>query len=743
MDSLWRKTLALQVRLGSALLARWGLLGSMLIGVGLLMVGLLSWQTSLVGQIRLQAGDVVPYDIIAPVALTYESEVRTEEERNRAAEAVPDQYDTADARVRREQVEMARKLLGQITEFRTNAETSPDQKLKQVMDLPDLGLASDVAYGILQQSDEEWAQVVNETPATVDRAMRDEIRQSTLVAARRRIPALINPELSDAAAQSVTEITKALLRPNSFFNADRTEQLRAEARSNVQPQTVSLERGEMILRAGDITTAEEAEAVAQLASLQSEWDWLTTVRALAFTVTLLAVMAIFLGRVRPSTFRHYQELSMLVMVSVIWLLTAKFMVVSHNWLPYLYPLAALGMLIACLVDLGVAAIFTVAFALIVHFMAGYNPVLVVCATTGGLAGVMVLGRGERLSAFLWAGLAVALCNILSFIAFRAPFAGLSNPQLIQTLFVLALNGGLSASIALIGYFLLGNLFEITTSLQLNELSRPTHPLLRQLLLKAAGTYHHTIVVSNLAERAAAAIGADALLTRVGAYYHDIGKTVRPYFFTENISDGSSPHDKLDPITSAQIIISHVTDGVDLAQKYRLPQRIQDFVREHHGRSLVQYFYTQAQRQSEDAIDEAQFRYPGPNPRSKETAILLLADTCEAAVRAMRPATREDLANLVNRLIDERIANGELNACDLTFKDLQTIRIVFIQVLQGVHHPRIVYPEPVRKHDAVSEPVATVATENGAAPAAARPRGVTPGAEEPSDAPVMTPIDWSA
>ena len=192
------------------------------------------------------------------------------------------------------------------------------------------------------------------------------------------------------------------------------------------------------------------------------------------------------------------------------------------------------------------------------------------------------------------------------------------------------------------------------------------------------------------------VGADALLVRVGAYYHDIGKTVRPYFFAENILDGSSPHEKLDPWTSAQIIISHVKDGIDLAQKYNLPERIQDFIREHHGRSLVKYFYLLAQQPQSrvEKVDEAAFRYPGPNPRSRETAILMLADTCEAAVRAMRPSTREELEKLVHRLVDERIANGELDDSDLTFKDMQKIKEVFLQVLQGIHHPRIKYPETV-------------------------------------------------
>jgi putative nucleotidyltransferase with HDIG domain len=287
---------------------------------------------------------------------------------------------------------------------------------------------------------------------------------------------------------------------------------------------------------------------------------------------------------------------------------------------------------------------------------------------------------------------------------------------------------------LIGYFLLGNLFGITTPLQLTELSRPTHPLLRQLLLKASGTYHHTILVSNLAERAAATIGADALLVRVGAYYHDIGKTVRPYFFAENILDGSSPHEKLDPLTSAQIIISHVKDGVDLAQKYKLPDRIQDFIREHHGRSLVKYFYLQAQQQKSTMVRRLSTRRISViqgRTRSRETAVLMLADTCEAAVRAMRPASREELELMVDRLIDERIASGELNESNLTFRELQIVKEVFLHVLQGVHHPRIRYPDNA-KTPALEAATPTPAPANGAsAPPYIPPRRDLGGVEEPA------------
>jgi putative nucleotidyltransferase with HDIG domain len=485
--------------------------------------------------------------------------------------------------------------------------------------------------------------------------------------------------------------------------------MRESASAAVSPQTATVEQGEVILRAGDIVSPEDVEALEQIGLLTQQWDLWSLLRALIFAILLVAVTVGAMYRLRPQTATSAREVIILVVLTMVWLVTAKFMIVPHNWLPYLYPLAALSMLVACLVDVRTAVLLTVAFALIILYLSDASAVLVVYGAMGGIAGALVLGRADRLTAFLWAALAVTVCNFLSVLAFRLPFDAMSNQQILQLGFVLLLNGGLSASIALLGYFGLGNLFGLTTSLQLNELSRPTHPLLRQLLLKASGTYHHTIVVSNLAERAAAAIGADALLARVGAYYHDIGKTVRPYFFTENIGEDSSPHDKLDPLTSAQIIISHVSDGLDLAQKYRLPRRLHDFIREHHGTSLVQYFYNRAVRAAVEGetVDETDFRYPGPKPRSRETAILALADTCEAAVRAMRPATREDLAALVNRLIDERVAEGELSESSLTFKDLAAIRVVFVQVLQGVHHPRIRYPQPLGANETAGES----ATEN--------------------------------
>lgn len=672
------------------------LLALFVLGVGALLLFILGWNLPLTGTIQVSAGEVAPFDIVAPRQISYVSDLLTAQARERAANGVADQYDSAAGSVRREQVVRSRALMAEIAAIR-NDTGAPDDKLGALLAITDLSLSAETAMALLALPDDEWATVAAETPLALDRVLRNEIRPDMLPTVQRGVPAAVSGELADGAFAVTVDLVQALVRPNSFFNEARTAEMRQSAAAEVVPQTVSVERGQTILRAGDIATPEDIEAMVQIGLLNRQWDWWAFLRALIFSLLVLAVTIGALYRLRARSAHPLREAAILSLLAAVWLVAAKFMIVPHDWLPYLYPLAALSMLAACLVHVRTAVVLTVSMALVAHYLGGTNPILVVYFVLGGLTGALVLGRAERMAAFLWAALAVIVVNLLAVLAYRLPFEAMSNPQILQLAFVLVLNGGLSASIALLGYFGLGNLFGLTTSLQLNELSRPTHPLLRQLLLKASGTYHHTIVVSNLAERAAAAIGADALLARVGAYYHDIGKTVRPYFFTENISEEASPHDKLDPLTSAQIIISHVRDGIDLAQKYRLPRRLQDFIREHHGRSVVQYFYVRAQRAAgeDEIIDIEDFRYPGPRPRSKETAVLALADTCEAAVRAMKPATREELASLVNRLIDERVAEGELNDSNLTFHDLQEIREVFIQVLQGVHHPRITYPEPAQ------------------------------------------------
>jgi putative nucleotidyltransferase with HDIG domain len=279
----------------------------------------------------------------------------------------------------------------------------------------------------------------------------------------------------------------------------------------------------------------------------------------------------------------------------------------------------------------------------------------------------------------------------------------------------AVNGALSAILAVGSYHLLGRIAGVVTPLELMELSHPNQPLLRRLMHEAPGTYHHSMVVSNLAEVAAEDIGADPLLARVGAYYHDVGKLLRPYFFTDNQHDRSNVHDVLDAKTSASVIIDHVREGEKLARENGLPQRVVDFIPQHHGTNLVSFFYQRALQEDEDA-DIEHFRYPGPKPQTREAAILMLADGVEAAVRAkaqagkLRPARPEEngemgsgqtIREIVEQIVDERMAADQLDEAPLTLRDMSVIKDSFTKTLQGIYHPRVEYPQ--KRARVTSEP----------------------------------------
>jgi putative nucleotidyltransferase with HDIG domain len=313
----------------------------------------------------------------------------------------------------------------------------------------------------------------------------------------------------------------------------------------------------------------------------------------------------------------------------------------------------------------------------------------------GTMGALVIGRAERLSSFFWAGLAAALSAVSIIIVFRFPDP---TTDLIGKASLLAagiISGLLSASLAFGLLLVIGSLLGITTSLQLIELSRPDHPLLQFILRNAPGTYQHSLQVANLAEQAARAVNANPVLTRVGALYHDAGKAKNPQFFIENQVPGQNIHEQLDPQTSASVILDHIRNGIDLARKYRLPERVIAFIPEHHGTLETSYQYHKALESvngEKTRLNPRDFHYPGPKPRSKETALLMLADGVEAKARAESPKNLEEIDRLVRWVIENRLNQGQLDYVDLTLKDLDTIRRSFVTTLKGIYHPRISYPE---------------------------------------------------
>jgi putative nucleotidyltransferase with HDIG domain len=375
-------------------------------------------------------------------------------------------------------------------------------------------------------------------------------------------------------------------------------------------------------------------------------------------------------------------------------------------LPYFFPAATIPILLAILVSPGMGLMAAVALGAAGGFLAPRGLELGLYFILTGVMAALMIGRAERLSSFIWAGLAADLAGVAVVVIFRLPDPTTDLRGMAELLGGAIAGGVVSAGLAFGLLLLIGNLLGITTNLQLIELSRPDHPLLQLLLRSAPGSYQHSLQVANLAEQAARAIGANPLLTRVGALYHDVGKALRPQFFIENQIPGHNIHEQLDPATSSSMILNHVQDGIELARKHRLPRAIADFIPEHHGTLETSYQYHAAMQAAEgngDNVDPADFTYPGPKPRTRETAILMLADGVEAKGRAEMPEDEAAIDVLVHWVIDDRLAKGQLDRTDLTLKDLDTIRRSFVATLKSIYHPRIRYPDTRPELETPAEP----------------------------------------
>ena len=661
---------------------------------GLAVILILVASVPFTGQVTVSEGEVAQRDIVAPRQITFVSEVLTQQRRDMAAKAVPDVYDPPQPRIGRQQLALAGKTLTNITTLRDDSALDDATKAAYLKAIAGLSLPPEVIDRIVILPPETWERVAAEAPLVLERAMREEIRENNLADERRKVPARVRLDLQDEDAAIVSAIVQNLLLPNSFFNQERTEQRRQAARDAVESITRTVERDETILRAGDIVTDLEIEALQALGLQGRSWSWDDLLAVTGFVLLLGVVFLYYLWRQEPELWFRWAEPLLLAGTILVFILAAKLMIPARTLLPYLYPYAALAIILGITLNLRVALVSTGLFVLVVGWLTGGNLELMAYALCGSLVGVLKVRRGERLGSFAWAALFILTTNLLVVLAFRLAGGHSDARGLIELVIVAALNCVIAITATLLGLYLIGAVFGLATPLQLLEISRPTHPLLRQLLLKAPGTYHHTLIVSNMAERAAEAIGADTLLTRVGAYYHDVGKTIRPYFFVENRSEGmDDPHACLDPFTSAQIIMAHVKDGVDLARKHRLPRRVIQFIPEHHGTLLVSYFYHAAVEEaaSPEAVDKEQFRYSGPRPQSRETAITMLADGAEATARSKRPTSLEELERVVAESIQNRMLAGQLDECPLTAGDLAAIKRAFVDVLRGLHHPRVNYP----------------------------------------------------
>ncbi len=686
---------------------------SLFLSALLTLFALLTW-LALVGpdwtqanRLALQVGDVAPLDIRAPQDVTYTSRVLTEQAREQAAAQVAPVFSPPDADITRRQMARLRQALDFITAVRADAYATPEQQLADLAALQDLHLRRQTAEAILRLSDEQWQTVQQECVNVLIQVMRSVIREDRLDEARRSVPALISLSLPQEQAAIVAEITQAFVAPNSLRDEGRTQEARQAARDAVQPVQQSYRAGETIVQRGQVLGEQEIEALTQLHLIEPQHRWQDLVAAATLVLALTALIAIFLWR-KPALRHNLPDLVFILALCQAFLWAGRLLVTGHTVLPYAFPVAAFALVLAAFFNAQTAVAFSIPLAAALAYELPQGSHLFLLYLLGAALGALLVGRDRRLLTYLWAGTAIALSGVSVTFAFRLDDPAMDIAGLLTLSGAALFNGLASVSVGLLIQVFAARPLNRITFFHLAELARPDHPLLKHLLRHAPGTYQHSLQVANLAEQAAEAIGADAPLTRLGAQYHDVGKAEHPHFYIENQMPGTpNPHDALSPEESAAIIIRHVTDGVALARKYRLPARLVDFITEHHGTMLTRYQYVQAVNAAggeESRVDPEPFRYPGPRPRSRETAILMLADGCEARVRARQPQSEEELRQIILDTIRQRLLEGQLDDCGLTMHDLNRIADSFTITLRGMYHPRIQYPElPGRPSEQPDEP----------------------------------------
>ena len=633
-------------------------------------------------------GAVADRAVRAPRSVAFVSTSLTDAEREKAAGAVQKQYATDPGVV----VSASTHLAGAVTALgrvRNDAAQTRDQKLASAQRLAEVQLTAAVAQDVVDMTPPEWDQLA----AGIDSALRtlygQGIRAEQLDAVKADALKAIPAPWTDRQKRVGAELLRQNLHANVAPDQTATSLAQKDARDAVVPVQVQVAVGEVVVREGDVVSQLQVEKLRALGLANEGVDWRGAIGLLIWAGLIAGVLALFIERFATEAWLDDRKMILVILSLLAITAAGRALIPGHTVLVYFAPFAAIAMTLTVLVGGRTALATQIAGALHIGIMSGQVE-LVSYVLVPALLGMAAVRRATTAREFAIGAVAVAAGNVGVVLAFLL-VGRTSDPLGIAQLAGGGLLSGLgSGLLAFAGMAILGHVFRIPTVFELRELGDPNHPLLRQLLLRTPGTYHHSLLVGNLAERAAEVIGADPLVARVGAYYHDIGKMRNPTAFIEN-QTGANPHDELDPLVSAGIVAAHIKDGLALADRYNLPAQIREMIPGHHGTSLVKYFFQLAQQRGQ-APEERSYRYPGPRPRSKEAGIVMLADGTEASVRSLTEKNPETIRAMVDRIIDERVADGQLDECDLTFRDVQKIRDAFCELLLGVYHERIPYPE---------------------------------------------------
>ena len=501
---------------------------------------------------------------------------------------------------------------------------------------------------------------------------------------------LSSQELESNIEVILREMCESQIKANYFFDQSKTDEAVKEALKSVSKMMIK--KNQTIVKEGEPITQQQINILTELGLVGEDLskDYIYTYIILAFFVLfVLGMQYMYLKKEKKEILIDTKLVFLILLLNLLSVISARvFTFVSL----FIIPIACAPILMTVFLDSKISIVINSLNLLFVTVIVGFDPQVILIGIVSTIVSSTTLKkisqRNDILYSTVYVAAAVAVVILSSGILLS------NNIKQILLDVILAVFGAFISGILAMGLLpFLESSFSLVTNMKLLELSNPNNPLLKRLLMEAPGTYHHSVMVANLAEVAAEEVGANPMLVRVGAYYHDVGKIKRPFFFGENQLGGTNPHDKISPTLSTTIIISHVKDGLELAKEYDIPKVVSDMIVQHHGTTLVKYFYYTLKNSSEnpDEIREEDFRYPGPKPQSKEAAIIMMADSVEAAVRSIQEPTLEKIEDMVNNIVKDKMNSNQLNECDLTFRELEVIKACFLRVLKGIYHHRIEYP----------------------------------------------------
>ncbi|MGG7200014.1 HD family phosphohydrolase [Clostridium butyricum] len=650
-------------------------------------------------QYSLEVGDIPRSDIKAPRDTI--DERATKEAEDKALEKVDKQY-TQKAEVKKQAEDNVILLFEKLNTIinnqsaQTATSTSVESNVSELKKIEGIALSEDEYKELLNIPKEQLSSLQKDILNIIDKTYEKNINEKddeSLNIARDSAVSLVEKlNLADKLKYVLEELVKGQINPNCFYDEEKTQELIDETRKSVAK--VVIKQNQIIVKEGVPVTQNELDILSDLGMLD---DGKNT----SIYLYVYIVLAMFVGIIMFLQYnyidRNYSEIfkntKKITLISVINLMTLVFARTIGLVSPYLIPFACAPILLTLLINYKISIVISILNVIVISIATGFDAQVMMLGVISSILGATLLKKMQQRNELLYSTLYLSIVGVIITVSTGILISSNLREVLIKS--AITFIGGVLSGIFALGIlpFLEGTFNEVTT-LKLLELSNPNHPLLKKLLMEAPGTYHHSMLVANLAEMASEEVGANSVIVRIGSYYHDVGKTERPYFFGENQMGGENPHNHMTPNLSAKIIISHVKDGIELARKYNLPKVIQDIIGEHHGTTLVKYFYYTMKNNSEnpEEVKEEDYRYPGPIPNSKEAGIIMLADSVEAAVRSIKEPSEDKIKEMINNIISDKLSFGQLNDCNLTIKDIEKIKKCFLTALNGIYHHRIEYPK---------------------------------------------------